>query len=432
MVPPGPAGAACTPAPRRRRWFLHCAALAALAVLVATGFWLWQWNQARLAWQQAQDSLRAYDLVSTAASLDQYRRLRPEDAKGWFLAGRTARRLGRYEDATKFLERCQELGGVTDATRLEWDLLKIQQGVLDDAHLRLRQTIGPEHPDALLVLEALARGYIKAERLLDAKQACEMWRERQPNHPWPWLWHGWIFDRLGFQDKAEADYRRAVDSAPEDREARLTLADLLNRELQYKAAAEQFEMLRQRFPEDEKVLVGLATSRLNQGDTYEAIALLDQVLAAHPDSLAASYLRGKAALHRDGPAAAERWLRQAAERPSDNAEALYLFVQCLRAQQKDMEAEPLAQRLDLLQKDLARFHEVIRLLIRRADDAELRHEAGVIALRIGRTEEGVRLLESVLRGPGDHRAAHAALADHFRRQGDNAQAVYHQQLAQTP
>lgn len=403
-----------------------------LAALLAGGYWLWQWNETRLAWQEVQTSLHKYDLAAASTALDRYCRLQPNDPKGWFLAGRTARRLGRYDDAAKFLERCQELGGVTDATRLEWDLLKIQQGILDDAHVRLRQTVGPDHPDALLVLEALARGYIKSERLLDAKQACEMWRERQPNHPWPWLWHGWIFDRLGFQDKAETDYRRAVENAPEDKEARLTLGDLLNRELQYKAAAEQFEVLRQRFPDDEKVLVGLATSRFNQGETEEAIALLDHVLAAHPDSLPALYMRGKAALSRDGPAAAEPWLRKAAERPSDNAEALYLFVQCLRAQQKDAEAEPLAQRLEQLRKDLTRFHEVIRLLIRRADDAALRQEAGVIALRIGRTDDGVRLLQSILRAPGDHRAAHAALAEHFRRQGDQTQAAYHQNLSQTP
>src|SRR5262249_43269965 len=152
-------------------------------------------------------------------------------------------RLERIPEAERDLERCQQLGGVTDATRLEWDLLRVQQGDLQGIDARLRMTIGPEHPDASIVLEALARGYLKCERLGDARQACELWLGREPGHPWPWLWRGWIAERLGQFDRALPDYQRAAENAPDDREVRLALGGFLLRQRQPAAAGEHFQHL---------------------------------------------------------------------------------------------------------------------------------------------------------------------------------------------
>src|SRR5262249_10606462 len=207
-----------------------------------------------LEWRQAEAALGRHDLASAAAHLDRYLQRRPRDTAAWFLAARTARRLGCYPEAEQYLNRCQQLGGVTDATRLEWDLLRVQQGDLGDVHTRLRMTITPDHPDAPLVLEALARGYLKCDRLLDVLEACDLWVSRQPDHPWPWLWRGGIFERLGNYHRALADYRRALENAPEDREVRLALGALLARGRQPGAAAEQFEYLLERSPDDEEAL----------------------------------------------------------------------------------------------------------------------------------------------------------------------------------
>src|SRR5262249_49149990 len=163
-----------------------------LAVTLA-GLWFWRWYQVRREWQQAQDALQRYDLAGAAAHLDNFLQHRPEDATAWFLAARTARRLDRIPEAERLLARCQQLSGVTDATRMEWELLRVQQGELSDLHVRLRMTIGPDHPDAPLVLEALAKGYVKCERLKDALQACDLCLERHPEQLWAWLRRGGIF-----------------------------------------------------------------------------------------------------------------------------------------------------------------------------------------------------------------------------------------------
>ena len=356
----------------------------------------------------------------------------PEDPAGWFLAARTARRRERVADAKQYLQRCQELGGVTDNTRLEWDLLRVQQGDTTGIDARLRETIGPDHPDALLVLEALARGYVRVERVADALQACDLWADRQPNHPWPFLWRGTIFERLNHFDRALEDYRQAVHNAPSDREARMALGGLLLRERQPVTAVEQFEAVLARAPDDLPAQINLAACRIEQGRVDEAVPLLDRALTRAPADRLAVFLRGKAALEQDQPAKAEGWLREAVRLVPHDPEALYQLSQALRALHKEEEAGAAALQADQLRTDFAHLDELIRAMARKPDDPKPRHEAGVLALRLGRTAEGLRWLHSVLGLKGDHRDTHAALADHYRQIGDPERSEYHRRLARTP
>jgi tetratricopeptide (TPR) repeat protein len=402
--------------------------IAAVGVL-ACGLWFWNVYRVRNTWLQAEAALNQFDLPAAAEFLDAYLERRPDDANAWLLAGRTARRLERLAQAERYLKKCQELGGVTDATRLEWDLFRVQQGDLDDVHMRLRLTTTPEHPQALIVLEALARGYIKCDRLRDALDACDLWLERQPAHPWPWLWRGGVFEQLGYHDKSLSDYERAFELAPNDRDVRMSLGALLARSRQPGPAAEHFEFLLQRSPDDE-ALLGLAVCRLEQGRSKEALALLDKV-RANPAPPRALILRGKASLEQLDAAAAERWLSEAARIDPNNPEALHQLILALRAQGKQSEADRLDSQLITLRKDLVRLLEVIRIIGNDPGDVRHWHEAGVLAMRVGRTEEGVRWLTGALRVRPDHRPTHAVLAEYLRGKGD-PRADYHDRLAKAP
>ncbi len=390
---------------------------------------LWQWQKTRLEWQRVEEALQRRDLAGAAAGLDRYLQRRPNDVQAWFLAARTARRLGRFSEAERFLEQCQNLGGITEATQLEWDLIRVQQGDLRDIHLRLRATIGPDHPDSSIVLEALAKGYYVCERLADAREACELWQYREPDHPWPWLWRGRIFERLQYFDRAQEDYRRAMKNAPDDREVRLALGTLLSHKKHPGEAAEHFDHVLQSLPNDREALLGLASCRLEQGLADQALPLIERVLAEEPTSPSAFFLMGKAAWQKGDSANAERWLRQVLEAAPDDADALYLLIQCLRDRGQEAEADRLTQHLEELRRDLQRLDELIRIMVRTPDAVAPRQEAGVIALRIGRPREGLRWLNGALRMKGDHRPSHAALADYYSRNGDAALAETHRRLA---
>lgn len=405
--------------------------LLAVAALLISGGWFWQSRRAQHEWQQAQADLDRHDLESAASHLDRYLEYRPDDAAGWFLAGRTARRLDRYAQAETHLTRCQQLGGVTDATRLEWDLFRIQQGDLSDIHTRLRATITPQHPDAPLVLEALARGYLSNDRLMDAMEACDLWITQQPNHRWPWLWRGGIYEQLANFDQALADYQRALELAPQDKDVRLSLGALLIRGRRPGPAAEHFNNVLQRFPDDPEALLGLAACRIDQGESAGAIPLMERVLASDPANPKALVLRGKAALEQRDAAGAEKWLTQATQLAPDDPEAFHQLILALRTQGKDAEADRFAPRLEAIRLDINRLDQLIRAIARNPEDAPLRHEAGVITLRLGRANDGLRWLQSAVRCPGDHRASHAALAEYFA-QRDDPRADLHRRLAQTP
>lgn len=381
--------------------------------------------------RQARAALARLDLAAAAEHFDRHLQRHPDDAAAWFLAGRTARRRERYTQAEEALARCQELTGVTDATRLEWDLLRVQRGDLGEVDTRLRLTIGPEHPDAPAVLEALARGYRQADRLREVVQACNLWIACQPDHPWPYRWRADVYERFSKLSEAVADYRRALELAPEDRAVRLALAKTLARAHRSAEAAEQYIQELSRRPEDAEAQIGLAGCRIEQGRFAEAAALLGPLLAAGEPPARALALRGRAALELGDPAAAERFLARAVELAPDDAEALYQLTQALRAQDRAEEANRLTPRLEALRRDLARIEALIRAIDIHPDDPAPRHEAGLLALRLGHADDGVSWLLSAVRLPGDHRASHAALADHFERVGD-PRAAEHRHRADLP
>jgi predicted Zn-dependent protease len=177
-------------------------------------------------------------------------------------------------------------------------------------------------------------------------------------------------------------------------------------------------------------VLGLAACRIEQGRAAEALPLIDRMLAANPSSAAALYLRGRVAFELDDHAGAEDWLREATRLAPEDPLTLLLLVQCLRAQGRQVEAQPLADRLEELRQHVRRLEELTRQVARQPDDVHLRYEAGNLALKIGRSEEGVHWLLSALRVKGDHRLVHAALADFYVQHGDTARAETHRRQAE--
>ncbi len=415
--------------PRWWRWYFVVGILL-VGTVVSAAYVGWQRKQTRSLWQKVEAALEQHDLDTAARYLDAYLGQNPTEAEAWFLAARTARRLGQYARAEELLTRCQQLTGVTDSTRLEWQLLRVQQGDLGDVHLQLRASIPPDHPDVAIVLEALARGYLASDRLRDVVKACELWISVQPNHPWPYLWRGSIYERLGNFHESLAQYRRAQQLAPNDPAIRLAVGLLLLRGRQPAAAIEYFQAVLEQNPEDKEALLGLAQCRLEQGQPKEAIPLLDQLLRRDPSFARAWFHRGKAAFDLGDAGDGERCLRRAVQLAPDDAEAWHQLTLTLRALGKEAEAEQLLPRLQALRKDLERLNVLIRAVARTPEDPNLRHEAGVLCLKIGRSDEGVRWLLGVLRLPGEHRETHAVLAEHFQKLSD-PRAEEHRRRATT-
>lgn len=394
--------------------------------------WQYQRHQARRAWSDAEQSLARHDLPAAASHLHAYLELRPDDQAAWFQAARTARRRGLFADAKHDLLEYERLGGEDGSIRLERDLLLVQQGLMGGIDTHLRSTVDPDHPDAKYVLEALARGYLVVERWADARQACELWRAIEPDAFWPWLWGGWISERMVQLEQASEFYRKAFELNPDDRDVRVSMARLLVRQRNPAAAIVHYRWVLERAPEDSDGLLGLAQCRIELGSPGEALAPIERVMRREPTAQLALKLRGRVAMESGDLEGAERWLRQAVQGDPSDAEALHLFVLSLRGLHRNAEADEFGGRLEKLREDLRRLTELMKRIGPHMTEITPCHEAGVIALRIGRTQQGLNLLTEALRLKGDHRPTHAALAAHFRGAGKPETARYHQTLAETP
>jgi tetratricopeptide (TPR) repeat protein len=353
----------------------------------------------------------------------------PTSASVHLLAARAARRAGAYPDAEQHLQRCQELTDTPDGLTREWNLLRAQRGELTpQVEGYLASCLRQDPPDAPLLLEALTQGYRQTCRLGEARACVEQLLERQPDHARALVWYGEILEQFRLPQLALDAYQRAFDLDPEDDWGRLCLAELKLHRHDAAAAAVHFEVLCHRLPGNAAVRLGLARCRRQAGQTDEARQLLDALLVEHPDEGLILSERGRLALNAGELAAAETWLRQAAARLPGDRQAIYALYQCLSQRGRTAEAETYLARAEAIDRDQRRVADLTEQVVKARQAPALRCELGVLCLRLGQEQEGLRWFFSALHDDPAHKPTHQALADYYQRTGQPDRAAYHRRL----
>ncbi|HMC89353.1 MAG TPA: tetratricopeptide repeat protein [Gemmataceae bacterium] len=377
----------------------------------------------------AERALERKDFAAAGDYLTRCLAARPESADAHFLAARTARRALNYEEAERQLREYQKRDGAAELLQLERALAAAQHGNLDHVEAPLLALVQQDHADAVLILEALSRGYLRSLRLEDADTSLRLWLERRPDDVQALLWRGEVQERMLHKEEALAAYRRAVELSPEQDDARLHFAELLLRARQPKEAARHLDVLRQRQPENTAVLLDLARCRRLQGEAEEARRLLDGALAADPENAGLLGERGLLDLESGRAKEAEPLLRKAVALAPYDRETVYTLSRCLQLCGKAAEAEACVKKLEEIDAQLARLDVILGKMSAAPHDAGLRHEAGMIFLQSGQAKEGLRWLHSALQIDPLHPPTHRALADYFDKLGDHSQASWHRHLA---
>ena len=334
--------------------------------------------------QIAELALERNDLELAQQHLEQSLSLWNSRVDVHLLAARTARRRDDFDRADAHLTACERLERPGEAALLERALLIAQQGEPDSVRPHL-ETVLKQRPDqAPPILEALGKGYLNSFINNDALRCFNALLKLQPNHAQALLGRGKTYDRLVRYDRAQADYRRAVELSPSLEEARLRLGESLYRSGRSWEAVPHYECLRWRIPvHTPEVLLGLARCRHDLGELEKARDLLDTLLTDHPGHAAARLELGRLAFHAGRTAEAEKWLRRAAASAPNDHDAHRALLLCLKALGKDAETRSCLAHLEQVDSQLQQLNALIHRTKDRRRDAPLRWEIGQLLDRLG-------------------------------------------------
>jgi tetratricopeptide (TPR) repeat protein len=382
----------------------------AVAFLGIAGFYVAPHLRAFYHARAADRALARWDFDAARAHLAICLDVWPNGADTLLQAARTARRSGHFDEAERYLTHLQRSRGISEKTEIEWALLSVERGDVYRVEAYLKETVGPNHPDAPLVYEALARGYLHTDRLVELLQDTDDWLQIRRGDPHALYYRGWAWERLGNLQEALSAYRDSVAADPDNPEARLRLADLMLHDQAAPEALEHYQRAHALRPSDIAATLGLARCLKALGNMAAARELLDGVLAEHPDHPRALTERGQLALEDENdPALAERWLQRAVAVDPADQEALSALVRTMTMQSKHEEAKKWEPRLKQLREDLERYKEIVRIVAKEPRNLALRTEAARICLRLGRDSEAKRWIASVLQIDPSYQPAHAAL-----------------------
>src|SRR5262249_4591580 len=185
----------------------------------------------------------------------------------------------------------------------------------------LRSRLQADDSQAVLLLEALAHGYLRVNRLNEAIRFLDQLLRREPNNVIALVDRGTVHEGIGLADKALEDYQAASAVQPDYKPARLCQGQLLLHLNRPAEALPHFEHLHARDSRKGETTLGLAQCERDLGRDEEAAALLDALLAEEPVNGKALLARGRLALDADDPAAAEEWLRRGGGPPPGSQHA---------------------------------------------------------------------------------------------------------------
>lgn len=301
------------------------------------------------------DALADRDLPLAERLLTEYLRDRDDDADAHLLAAQTARRLDDLASANRHLNRYRELGGDPDEYQMELVLRGCQSGNLSGAGGAMKFCVDqPNNPAVPLMLEALTRGYLAANRPAAAVAATDVWLKRDPapgERAYALYLRGRGFELQARIPDALACYREALGIRPDLHECTFALAEVLRRESPTEALT-LYEQLRAAGYKPADVTVGTAGCLRQLGELDRAAALIAPVAAGQPANVAALVEAAKVDLDRLRPGDAEPRLRRALQLEPKNRDATAQLVRCLRDLGRDTEAKEQSEKLRLLDDEL--------------------------------------------------------------------------------
>ncbi|MDB5312054.1 MAG: tetratricopeptide repeat protein [Gemmataceae bacterium] len=419
----------------RLRWVLrfprtaarHPRTAAAVTLAILAGIGVGFHRYALHQWRAAESAVRDGRVDEARGKLDFCLFIWPQNAEVRLLAARVARLTGDYAAAEAHLNECMKLQhGASEATQLEFLLMRAQTGEEDVVAPALRELVLAGHPESPLILETMARAYMHELRYGPAYECLSIWIERVPGAAKAYHWRGWVVERLNNAKEATKDYRRALDIDPDLTAVRLRLAEMMLADNQPADARPHLERLRTQFPDRADIQARLGQCLLGQNEREEARRLMTAAVEKLPDDPALLLTLGKLDLQDGRAAEAESWLRRALTVDPADTEAQYTLASSLQFQGRQDEAAAMFRRSEQNKVLLERANQLLR------DEADhpstgpdVPTRIGEILIRVGQERLGLYWLDQALIRDPRHEPAHRALAEYYEGKGEQEKAEKH-------
>ena len=401
---------------RQTRGTRRAVVTAAIAVLAFSGYRVYRAVVAASHYRATQTAAAREDLPSARRHLTACMAEWPDDGEVNFQMARAARRDGDYATAARFLTRAAALGWEADAIKMERILLAAQTGDFRRMESRILGWALLGTDEQPLFLEVLVPNYLLRHDLEQALHLLTTWTEREPRNVRALMWLVEACERLQLPVRAMDAARTAAAAAPDRADVRIKCGLLL---LEYNQAVEarpHLERAVELAPGDRAGRLGLARSLHSLGETPAAVRLLDELLADRPEDPDVLAVRGTVALQSERPAEAVQYLKRVLDHAPSDLETLYSLAVAMNVLGQSDEAKAYLDRHEAAKKDLDELTETTKAVAKDPRNPDLRYKAGMILLRNGHTEGGVRWIQSALAENPTHEPSRKALAT-LRRSG---------------
>jgi tetratricopeptide (TPR) repeat protein len=382
-------------------------------------------------WQQALQALDTDDFLLAQKHLRECLLVWPINAQAHFLMARACRRGDDEPGWRLHLHRARVLQWPDEEIQLERRLMQAQSGDLGAVEEGLLAELGSSPPgEQWCIFEALAKGYFKVDRLADVLALTRAWLERFPDQWQPRLFRGRVFQLGRSSDRAIAEYRRLLELKPDHAQAHFELAGALLLNSEHQEAVKHFQMFLQRYPDDLSALAGLADCQFSLGQFEAAAATLSKLLPRQDAPAAGFLIQAKLDLAINRPQEALHWLLRAEALAPHEVDVLYNLILAYQRLGQEEQVKQYGIKLQEAHRRFDHLDSIKKQILTKTGDAGLRHEAGALALSLGREEEAMHWLQSALHLDPNHAPSHRLLADYYAKRGDAPRSAEHRRRAQ--
>ena len=394
----------------RRTWWLVAVAVCTLLV----GIWLVPRSLTTLGHQFARQEISAYDLDAALGWLQWSQRWSPHDPETYVLIARVYRKQGQLNKSKEQVELARHHGLSLERYDREHWLLQAQLGDLAEVEPHLAGLLRDPGLDGSEICETFANGFMLHGRLNRATQLLDAWQTGYPLDPQPHYMLGMIWRHLNHWEKAEQEFRQALQLQPKHASATLALADLLLEQKKYDEALALYERGESFAPLKPTALLGQAACQRRLGNLPAARRARLQVLADDPESAGAAAELGQLEGEEGHYAEAREWLERAVKASPRDGDLRYALAKALAALGETESAQPHFEYAAAAQAGLARARELTVQHHADPKNAAIGVEIGQLLIQFGHEPEGLKWLNNMLEGETEFAPAHAALAAYYR------------------